>query len=418
MSTSRRLFLTGSAASVVAASSRVRAQSADAARKTKIDLLLQRAVEAGDVPGVIAMATDRNGVLYEGAFGRRVLGQPAPMTADTVVWIASMSKALTSAGVMQLVEQGKLDLDAPAAKIVPEIATIEVLEGFDPAGQPRTRPPKRPITLRQLLTHTAGFGYDIWSTELTKYEAAKNIPGIISCKNAALHTPLLFDPGDRWFYGINIDWAGKMVEAVSGKRLGTYLQDNLFAPLGMTSTAFKITPAMRERLAKIHQRGDNDAFTPQMDLEIPQEPEFEMGGGGLYGTGGDYLRFVRLILNHGKADGNQVLRPETVDLMTRNNMGDSRVTLLKTAAPTLSNDAEFFPGMSKTWGLSFQINTEKAPTGRPAGGLMWAGLANTYFWIDPSTGVGGVYLSQVLPFADKKSLPLYYAFESAIYGTT
>ena len=417
MSTSRREFLTASAASAIAASSGVRAQSSDAARKVKIDSLLQRAVEAGDVPGVIAMATDRNGVIYEGAFGKRVLGQPAAMTADTVVWIASMSKALTSTGVMQLVEQGKLDLDAPAAKIVPEIATIEVLEGFDAAGQPRTRPPKSAITLRQLLTHTAGFGYDIWSAELAKYQAAKNIPGIISCKNAALHTPLLFDPGDRWFYGINIDWAGKMVEAVSGKRLGTYLQDNLLAPLGMTSTAFKITPAMRERLAKIHQRGDNDAFTPQMDLEIPQEPEFEMGGGGLYGTAGDYLRFVRLILNHGKADGNQVLRPETVDLMIRNNMGDNRVTLLKTAAPTLSNDAEFFPGMPKTWGLSFQINTEKAPTGRPAGGLMWAGLANTYFWIDPSTGIGGVYLSQVLPFADKKSLPLYFAFEAALYGT-
>ena len=208
-----------------------------------------------------------------------------------------------------------------------------------------------------------------------------------------------------------------MVEAVSGKRLGVYLQENLFAPLGMTSTAFKIRPDMRDGLAKIHQRGDNDAFTPQMDLEIPQEPEFEMGGGGLYGTGGDYLRSVRLILNHGKADGNQVLKPETIDLMIRNNMGDNRVSLLKTAAPPLSNDAEFFPGMPKTWGLSFQINTEKAPTGRPAGGLMWAGLANTYFWIDPSTGVGGVYVSQVLPFADKKSLPLYYAFESVIYGT-
>jgi CubicO group peptidase (beta-lactamase class C family) len=363
------------------------------------------------------MATDRNGVIYEGAYGKRVLGQPAAMTADTVVWIASMSKALTSAGVMQLVERGKLDLDAPAAKIVPEIATIEVLEGFDAAGQPRTRPPKRAITLRQLLTHTAGFGYDIWSADLAKYQAAKNIPGIISCQNAALRTPLLFDPGDRWFYGINIDWAGKMVETVSGKRLGAYLQDNLFAPLGMTSTAFKISPPMRERLAKVHQRGDNDAFTPQMDLEIPQEPEFEMGGGGLYGTGGDYLRFVRLILNRGKVNGSQVLKPETVDLMTRNNMGESRVTLLKTAAPTSSNDAEFFPGMPKTWGLSFQINTEKAPTGRPAGGLMWAGLANTYFWIDPTTGVGGVYLTQVLPFADKKSLPLYYAFESAIYAT-
>ena len=418
MITSRRAFLVaGTAAFAVAADSRARAQSVDTARKNKIDALLQRAVEAGDVPGVIAMATDRNGVIYEAAYGKRVLGQPAAMTTDTVVWIASMSKALTSAGAMQLVEQGRLDVDAPAAKIVPEIATIEVLEGFDAAGQPRTRPPKRAITLRQLLTHTAGFGYDIWSTDLVKYQAAKNIPGIISCQNAALRTPLLFDPGDRWFYGINIDWAGKMVEAVSGKRLGLYLQENVFAPLGMASTAFKIRPDMRDRLAKIHQRGDNDAFTPQMDLEIPQDPEFEMGGGGLYGTGGDYLRFVRMILNHGKADSNQVLKPETVDLMMRNNMGDNRVTLLKTAMPPLSNDAEFFPGMPKTWGLSFQINTEKAPTGRPAGGLMWAGLANTYFWIDPSTGVGGVYLSQVLPFADKKSLPLYYAFESAIYGT-
>ena len=417
MSTSRRKFLVaGSAALTVAAAPRARAQSAEAARKGKIDALLKGATDAGDVPGVVAMATDRNSVLYEGAYGKRILGQAAPMTMDTVVWIASMTKALTGTAAMQLVEQGKLDLDAPAAKVVPEIASIEVLEGFDASGQPRTRAPKRPITLRHLLTHTAGFGYDLWSVDLGKYQTAKNIPGIITCQNAALRTPLLSDPGDRWFYGIGIDWAGKMVEATSGKRLGSYLQENLFAPLGMTSTGFKITPSMRERLAKVHQRGDNDAFTPQMDLEIPQEPEFEMGGGGIYGTAGDYLRFVRLILNRGKADGNEVLKPATVELMTHNAMGDSRVILLKTAAPALSNDAEFFPGMPKTWGLSFQINTEKAPTGRPAGGLMWAGLANTYFWIDPVTGIGGVYLSQVLPFADKKSLPLYYAFESAMYA--
>ena len=417
MSTSRREFLlAGSAVLTLAGGQYARAQSAPPTHKGKIDAMLQGAVDAGDVPGVVAMATDRNSAIYEGAFGKRVLGQPASMTADTVVWIASMTKALTATGAMQLVEQGKLELDAPAAKVVPEISTIEVLEGFDASGQPRTRPPKRPITLRHLLTHTAGFGYDLWSDDLGKYQTVKAIPGIITCQNAALRTPLLYDPGERWFYGINIDWAGKMVEATSGKRLGAYLHENLFAPLGMSSTAFKITPAMRERLAKVHQRGENDTFTPQMDLEIPQDPEFEMGGGGLYGTAGDYLRFVRLILNRGKADGNQLLKPETVELMTRNNMGDARVTLLKTAAPALSNDAEFFPGIAKTWGLSFQINAEKAPTGRPAGGLMWAGLANTYFWIDPITGIGGVYLSQVLPFADKKSLPLYYAFETAMYA--
>ena len=386
-----------------------------ASRKSRIDAALHRAVEAGDVPGVVAMATDRQSVIYEGAFGKRVLGQPAPMTTDTVAWIASMTKAVTGAAAMQLVEQGKLDLDAPAAKIVPAIGAAQVLEGFDAGGQPRTRAPKRPITLRHLLTHTAGFGYDIWNADLAKYQEAKGVPGIISCQNAALTTPLLFDPGDRWYYGINIDWAGKMVEAASGQKLGAYLQKNIFDPLGMTSTAFKITPDMRARIAKIHQRGDNDALEPQLELEIPQEPEFEMGGGGLYSTARDYLQFVRMILNRGKAGGAQVLKPETVDLMSRNNMGDSRVTLLTTAAPPLSNDAEFFPGVSKSWGLSFQINEEKAPTGRPAGGLMWAGLANSYYWIDPSTGIGGVYLTQILPFADKKSLPLYYDFEAAFY---
>jgi len=387
-----------------------------AARNSAIDKMLERAAATGDVPGVVAMATDRDGSIYQGAFGKRVLGQPAAMSLDTVAWIASMTKAITGAAAMQLVEQGKLDLDAPATAVVGELQQAQVLEGFDAAGQPKMRPPKRPITLRHLLTHTAGFGYEIWNGDVAAYQTAKNLPGIISCQNAALKTPLLFDPGERWYYGINIDWAGKMVEAVSGKRLGAYLQENLFAPLGMSSTAFKITPAMRERLAKIHQRGDDDALTPQLDLEIPQDAEFDMGGGGLYSTAGDYLKFVRMILNRGKANGVQVLRPETVDQMSRNNMGESRVSLLKTAAPALSNDAEFFPGISKTWGLTFQINDETAPTGRPAGGLMWAGLANSYYWIDPKTGIGGVYLTQVLPFADKKALPLYYAFETAFYS--
>src|SRR5262245_19159604 len=207
MTTDRRTFIvTGAAAVVTAAGVPARAQSSDAAsRKAKIDAMLRQAADAGDVPGVVAMATDRNAVIYEGAFGKRVLGQAAAMAPDTAVWIASMTKALTSAGAMQLVEQGKLDLDAPAVKIVPDIAAVEVLEGFDAGGQPLTRPPKRPITLRHLLTHTAGFGYDTWSAEVAKYQAAKNVPGIITCRNAALRTPLLFDPGERWSYGISID---------------------------------------------------------------------------------------------------------------------------------------------------------------------------------------------------------------------
>jgi CubicO group peptidase (beta-lactamase class C family) len=212
-----------------------------------------------------------------------------------------------------------------------------------------------------------------------------------------------------------MDFVGKAVEAVSGEKLSAVMKESLFEPLGMRDTAFKITPSMRKRLAKIHQRGDDDKLTPLMDLEIPQEPEFEMGGGGLYGTAGDYLKFVRMILNGGKSNGRQVLKAETVKTMSMNHIGKVLVGPLKTAIPPLSNDVDVFPGMPKKWGLSFLINTEKAPTGRSAGSLAWAGLANTYFWIDPIKGLGGVYLSQVLPFADKKSLPLCGEFETAVY---
>jgi CubicO group peptidase (beta-lactamase class C family) len=316
---------------------------------------------------------------------------------------------------MQLVERGKLELESPASRWVPELASVEVLEGFDAAGKPRTRKPRRPVTLRHLLTHTAGFSYEIWSADIQRYQQANGVPGIISCENAALRTPLLFEPGERWDYGIGIDFVGKAVEAVTGKKLGAALKESLLEPLGMRDTAFRITPAMRERLAKIHQRGDDGTLTPVMDLELPQEPEFEMGGGGLYGTAGDYLKFVRMILNGGRANGTQLLRPETVKTMAANHIGDLLVEPLKTAIPPLSNDVDVFPGMPKKWGLSFLITTEKAPTGRSAGSLAWAGLANTYFWIDPAKGIGGVYLTQVLPFADKKALPLCGEFETTVY---
>ena len=260
--------------------------------KTKADALLRMATESGDVPGVVAVATDRNGPIYEGGFGSRVLGEPAEMTPDTVVWIASMTKALTGTAAMQLVEQGKLALDMPAGSVIPELGEAVVLEGFDADGQPRTRAPKRAITLRHLLTHTAGFAYEFWNADVVRYQQVNGLPPIISCQNAALALPLHFDPGDRWEYGVNIDWVGKIVEAVSGEKLGTYLSENVFGPLGMNDTAFRITPAMRQRLAKIHQRGDDGALVPT-DLEIPQDPEFEMGGGGLYATAGDYLKFVR-----------------------------------------------------------------------------------------------------------------------------
>ncbi len=383
--------------------------------KQQADQLLSAAVTDGAVPGVVALATNAEGTYYEGGFGERIQGDGVEMTPDTVVWLASMTKAITGAAVMQLVEQGKLELDAPASRVLPELAERQVLEGFDDAGQPVLRPAEGEITLRQLLTHTSGFVYDIWNRDFVKYLELTETPGIISCKNAALDIPLAFDPGSRWDYGIGIDWAGKMLEAVSGQSLGAYFRDNLFAPLGMDSTAFRLTDEMRGRMAKVHARLGEREFELQMELEIPQEPEFEMGGGGLYSTIGDYAKFVRMILNKGAADGQQVLKSETVEMMSVNQIGDCRVPLLKSAVPESSNDAEFFPGLEKGWGLSFMILEQDAPTGRPAGSLSWAGMANSFFWIDPKNGIGGVYATQIIPFADTKSLPLAESFESLVY---
>src|SRR5512145_3369948 len=222
-----------------------------------LDSTLSQAVTAKKIPGVAGIAATDKGVVYEGAFGQRELGKPQPMTVDTVVWIASMTKAITAAAAMQLVERGKLSLDQPASKVVPELASAKVLEGFDAAGKPRLRDAKRPITLKHLLTHTAGFSYEIWQPDIAKYQAATGTPGITTCTNAALTTPLLFDPGDQWDYGINIDWAGKMVEAATGQKLDRVLQENILGPLGMTDTSFKISPSQRARLARIHQRGDD-----------------------------------------------------------------------------------------------------------------------------------------------------------------
>ena len=386
------------------------------ALRTNADSLLRSAVASGDVPGVAAAVTTADGPIYEAAFGVRVQGQGVPMTMDTVMWIASMTKPIVGAAAMQLVEQGKIGLDDPAAKIIPSLGQVGVLTGWDTGGKPITRPPKSPITLRNLLTHTSGYVYDIWDREIARYHKVMDVPRAGSGRNVALSIPLAFDPGQKWEYGIGIDWAGKMIEAVSGMRLGQYLKQNLIDPLGMGDTAFRITPAMRAKMAKVHGR-QPDGKLVVTPFEVPQDPEFEPGGGGLYSTASDYQRFMRMIMNNGRGNGNQVLRPETVALMSKNAMGSLRVEMLKTQNPVLSLDAEFFTGTPKTWGLSFMINEQTAPTGRSAGSLAWAGLANTYFWIDPVKKISGLIMMQVLPFVDPKSIALFTAYEKGVYAS-
>ncbi len=382
--------------------------------KAQIDQLLRQKSEAKEIPGVVAIAATGSEVIYQGAFGKRDLAKDDAMTADSVFWIASMTKAITSAGAMQLVEQGKLSLDEPIGKLLPDLASPQVLEGFDANGEPKLRQAKTAITLRHLMTHTAGFCYSLWNADMAKYLEKTGLPAITTCKNDALKTPLMTDPGTRWEYGINIDFIGKAVEAASGTRLDAYLRDHVFNPLGMGDTSFKITDAQRRRLAGMHARTP-DGLAP-IPFELEQDPEFHMGGGGLYSTAGDYIKFTQMILNKGRGNGNQLLKPETVALMAQNHMGELNMTKMVSADPTLTNDVDLYPDIVKKWGLSYLINTAGTPEGRSAGSLAWAGLANTYFWIDPARDVTGVILMQLLPFADQQCLEAFAGFERGIYA--
>ncbi|MDE0666594.1 MAG: beta-lactamase family protein [Acidimicrobiaceae bacterium] len=384
-----------------------------------VQTILERGVSDGDVVGAVAQVVTGDGTLAAAAAGKRSADPDAgagAMTLDTVCWIASMTKAITGTAAMQLVEQGRLDLDAPASGVVPSLAEVGVLEGFDDDGQPQVRPARSPITLRHLLTHTAGFGYEFWTEELLRYQQATGVPSVTTCELASLTAPALFDPGERWWYGTNIDYAGLMVQEVSGQRLGDYLDEHVLGPLGMDSTNFRISEDMAARQSAMHARLPDGSLVA-IEFGLPPEPEFQMGGGGLYGTVGDYCRFLQMILGRGSRNGARLLQPETVDQMAANSMGDVRVVALPAVIPDLTNEAEFFPGIEKSWGLTFQINEEPLPTGRPAGGLMWAGLANSFFWIDMANQVAGAYISQQLPFADSRSYQLYEDIETATYAS-
>ena len=381
----------------------------------QIDDRLRGAVERGEVPGVVAMATSAGGPIYQGAFGVRSLEQPAAMTLDTVFRIASMTKAITCVAAMQQVEAGKLSLDGPLPDIGEKtLSAPQVLDGFDAAGTPRLRPARRPITLKHLMTHTAGFTYEMWNADTKRYVEATGTPPVMSGKLVALRRPLNFDPGERWEYGINIDWIGRLVEWASGQPLDGYLREHIFAPLGMNDTGFVPTPEQRARQAQVHQR-EGDRLVPQPFPPLAT-PEFFAGGGGLSSTAGDYLRFVAMLLGGGSGNGARILKPESVALMNRNHTGELPAGVLKTAMPQLTNDVDFFPGAPIRWGLGYMLNLDPGPNGRTAGTASWAGLFNSYYWLDPARHIGGVILTQILPFADPAVVRLYGEFERGVYA--
>ncbi|HEU5197523.1 MAG TPA: serine hydrolase domain-containing protein [Methylomirabilota bacterium] len=385
------------------------------ASRAQIDGVLRQAVDAREVAGVVAMAATDKGLLYEGAFGARALDQPGAMTLDSFFRIASMTKAITSVAAMQLVEQGKLKLDEPVPGIDPTLASPQVLDGFDAAGAPTLRPAKRPITLRHLLTHTAGFGYEQWDPSINRYVKQSGLPPRATGKIATIRMPLVFDPGDRWLYGINTDWVGRLVEAVSGQSLDVYFREKIFTPIGMKDSGYQPTAEQRARQARLHARQADGSLVVQPVESVPASPEFWSGGGPLYSTGRDYLTFLQMLLQGGAVNGVRLLKAETVAEMYRNSTGSIPCGVLKSEMPALSNDVDLFPGAPLRWTLGYMLNVDAGPNGRSAGTVSWGGLFNTYYWIDRARKVTGLILTQVLPFADARVLKLYGRFESGVY---
>lgn len=383
--------------------------------KSACDAVLQ-GVTSGEarVPGVVAMLTDAERTIYAGAAGERALGG-APMTEDTVFAIFSTTKAITGTTALQCVEDGLLDLDAPAKDYAPALGRLQVLEGFDADGAPRLRAPKSDVTTRQLMLHVGGFGYDFFNDNYRRMAEEHGQPSVVTSTRAAIETPLLFDPGEKWEYGSNIDWVGQVVEGVRGARLGAVMRARVFEPLGMEEIGFTRTPAMKARTAAIHARGADGSLTP-LDFALPDAPEIDMGGHGLYATIGEYMKFIRMWLNDGAGPNGRVLRPETVAWAVKNGLeAHQKVGMLPGVIASLSNDAEFFPGLAKGWSYTFMTVEEEAPTGRPAGAIGWAGLANSFYWIDRANGFGGYWATQILPFGDPVSVPGYLDFETAAY---
>ncbi|HXI07554.1 MAG TPA: serine hydrolase domain-containing protein [Bradyrhizobium sp.] len=386
------------------------ANAQNAPGSAAIDASLRGAVERKDVPGVVALVTDGQRTLYQAAFGVADVATGRPLTNDAMFRIASMTKPITSVALMQLVEQGKIALDDPASKYLPELADLKVILSFEPATAAyKVRPASRPATVRHFLTHTSGLAYpftsEIWRD--LKPRAGETYP---------FGGPLLFDPGERWHYSTSTDVCGKLVEAVSGKKLEDYFRENIFVPLKMNDTFYNVPEVKGPRMVAQQQRA-GERMDGAIVLQQPQPGltiAAPVGGGGLASTAEDYGRFMRMFLNGGELEGARILKAETVALMGQNHIGAVSVPALKSALPR-SADLTFIADGRDKWGLGFLITVDQVPGKRSPGSLSWGGINNTFFWIDPAKGIGGVIMMQYLPFADAKALAVYDAFERGAY---
>jgi methyl acetate hydrolase len=380
---------------------------------SRIDAVLTSAVETGAAPNLVAVAADRDGVIYRGAAGPRVVGEPEPVGPDTMFRLASMTKIVTTVAALQLVERGALDLGAPVASYLPEYADIQVLEGFD-GDTPRLRPPASAATVHHLVTHTAGQGYWFWNGDLVRYAKATGLPPLLSGKLESIMAPMVADPGTKLEYGTNTDWLGRVVEAASGESLDKYFQEHVLGPLGVTSATFLMSPEQRAASTPVHVPHEG-AWLPT-EIDWSQDPEWWAGGHGLYVTPNDHIKFLRMLLRGGELDGTRILQQSTVENAFRNQIGDLRwPEHIESGDPTASCSLTLGPGW--TWGHGLLLNMEDIPGRRKAYSGAWAGLINAYYWIDPTTGVTGSIYSQFLPFVTQPMLDTYAAFEEALYAS-
>jgi methyl acetate hydrolase len=380
-----------------------------------IDDVLRTGIAKRKIPCAVAMVATPEKILYQGAFGTRDAASKTPVTIDSIFAIASMTKAVTSVAALQLVDQGKLTLDEPVSRHIPEFAELQVFAGADASGKPILRPVRTPVTLRHLLTHTSGFAYAQWSKEMTEYEKLSGTT--VPLGTVAPNVPLIFEPGTRWQYGYSTDRTGKLVEAVSGLTLEQYFQRNILQPLAMQDTSFLLPPEKFDRWVSRYDR-QPDGSLKQEPRQQPAPPKEFNGGGGLYSTAGDYVKFMRMILGRGVGgNGNRILQAKTVELMTSNQIGNLTAGKLKSFDLARSADVDVHPGANDAWGLGFLINRTPYSGGRSAGSLAWAGLANTFYWIDPKRNLCATLMMQYLPFVDKEAVGLLGDFERAVYAS-
>ncbi len=377
--------------------------------------VLDQAIEAGKVPGLVAMAANSEGVFFEAAVGKRGVDNDQRVQIDSMHRIFSMTKAIGTAAAVKLIEDGKLSLDTPIADILPDFADLQVLEGFD-GDTPILRPAKTQGTIRHLATHTSGLEYDYWNGNIAKYLKVTGHPVVISGLKRSLNYPLSFDPGTKWGYGPSTDWLGQVVEVISGKRIDAFCKEILFEPLDMPDTVFECTGERRDRLVTAHVHDKTGALVAT-GLEAPSEPEFYGMGHALFSTAPDYMRFLRMLLGGGELEGTRILSEESVAMMRKNQIGDLIMEKMVTALPAFSASVDFFPGVTKKWGLGFMFNEEDIPGMRSAGTQSWAGALNTHMWWDQKKDVVAVIFMQHLPFADETALQIYGDFEKAVYAS-